>query len=159
MPRYIIQKNPVDCAPTAVLNAALWAGKKISFKNDYERLFRESNCNWYGTKYKDIDSTLRRELQGYCDVHKPINPSLFAIAKHIENGGAAIISYYYKHRNKEHCHIALFSNINKTKWTGHNVSRTPKEILSFKKIIKMFYGGHGKARVWLLSKQTKNIKE
>jgi hypothetical protein len=156
MPRYIIQKTPVDCAPTAILNAGKWAGKKVSYKKDYKRIVRDANNQWYGTTYKDIDRTLRKELKNLCLVRKVRNPDVLETAKHLEEGNAALISYYFKYRGKQECHIALFSGVDGTKWIGHNVTRKHVEKIPFNKAFNMFYNPYGESRVWLLSKKPSN---
>ena len=153
MPQYIIQKTQSDCAPTAIINAGKWSGKKISFKNDYNRIFKEINCNWYGTKYKDIDQTLRRELNSCAFIRKIKNPSFLKTTQHLENGEAALISYYYKRRKEIRCHIALFSGFINNNLIGHNILSKPNEKISMTKFIKMFYNPYGNVRVWHLSKK------
>lgn len=78
MVRYVKQHDHYSCGPVAILNAALWAGKKVTKSKDLKRLCRLTKCNPIhindrkrkGTKQKNLDRALTKELRGYATVKR-----------------------------------------------------------------------------------------
>jgi len=159
MPRYIKQPHNASCAPTAIVNAGKWAGDILTIKNDYKRIYNNSMCAKDGTKIKNIDRVLRRELSHVLKILKIQKPTMYRTEKHIREGGAALISYSFlddMEPRGEGCHIALYSDIWDDEWVGHNhYSEEPNSIVPSKEIIDQFYGAPRQTVVWLLKR--KNI--
>lgn len=90
MPRYVKQKDDSSCGPIAVINTLKWLGFNISYRwlDDVRDI-----CKWTRDGTSDLD--LEKALK-YFKVKKKrrIQPSLEDIDKHIDSGGAVILSYF-----------------------------------------------------------------
>ena len=149
--RFVRQKNNFSCAPIAILNAAKWAGKKLSYKKDYKRIVDDLKCNKDGTKISNIDRILRQELVHHSRVLKIKNPTYIRAMRHIRSGGSILLAY---EPQEDQYHIALFTAIREGHWVGHNIYQDcPSGAISTNKVLDVFYRANQSACVWLLAKK------
>lgn len=90
MPRYVKQKDNFNCGPVAVINTLKWLGFNISY--DWLSDVRDAcQCTRNGTSDLDFEKALK-----YFKIKKKrrIQPSQKDIDKHIDSGGAVLISYF-----------------------------------------------------------------
>ena len=90
MVRYVKQKDNSSCGPIALINTLKWLG----FKTSCDFLLTARNlCKWDEDGTTDLN--LERALK-YFNIKKKrkVQPSLDDIDKHIDSGGAVLISYF-----------------------------------------------------------------
>lgn len=124
MPRYVQQLYEYDCAVAATINAGKWAGLKYTIKKDYKRITKKIQCDKSGTKLKNFNFFLRKELKDKAKIKKLRKASLSDTKNHIYNGGAALIYLAFEDRfaiGGISIHLCLVSEItNDNKWVIHN---------------------------------------
>ena len=94
MPRFVKQPHENTCGPTAVINAAKWAGVDLSIKHDYKWLMGLCETDLQvGTYPHGIERGLRLTI-GICGVkvtRKRLGfGSIRNLEKHLDNGGAIV---------------------------------------------------------------------
>ena len=92
MPRYAKQPRDSSCGPTAVLNAAKWAGLGLSIKHDFDFMADLCGTDWkIGTYPSGIERGLRVALGlNGVKVTRKRYATVRNIEKLLSKGGAAV---------------------------------------------------------------------
>lgn len=153
MKRYFKQIKNFDCAPICIINTGVWCGLNFSIKKDWKRLIDSMECNDYGTPQESISFHLKKEFKNL-NIKFVKKPTYNSVLKHLNNGNAAIISFFYFEDYCLYEHIGLFTGIEKDGWIGHNVIHgLNTSTISFAEMEKIFYPIL--PYVWLLKKGNK----
>ena len=98
MPRYASQPYDSTCGPTAVINAAKWAGLGLSVKHDFDFIMELCDTDWeIGTYAQNIDRGLRIALGlNGVKVTRKRNASIKDIENHLSKDGSVVVC------NKDH---------------------------------------------------------
>lgn len=106
MPNYVRQRDSYGCGPVALVNALKWAGKDISFKRERKKYY-DKCCVSPGSGANPIDLfRATMDEQEYIKVifwgwGHPKKPRISQVEKHIRDGGAAILGYYYDRKEPD----------------------------------------------------------
>jgi hypothetical protein len=100
MPRYARQKkSSFNCGPVAILNCLKWAGAKVNVRQHLPYLeFAvriHDNAEDPGTLDHDFDRVLRYSASKNLSVLRPKRLTLRALEKHLDQGGAVAVGYYF----------------------------------------------------------------
>jgi hypothetical protein len=92
MQRYVKQYDGTSCGPIALINTLKWLGYSVSY--DFLNIAKHL-CRWKGIRGGTSDLDLEKALD-YFRVEKKrvVKPSIEELDKHLDSGGAAIISYF-----------------------------------------------------------------
>lgn len=88
-PRYLKQRDQFSCGPIAIINAAKWAGRHLTYA-DLRAISTACGCvSPTGTRQRGIDGVLRT----LCRVTYCCNPTKDRLDKHLKAGGAAVVNF------------------------------------------------------------------
>jgi hypothetical protein len=92
--KYINQRHRCSCGPTAIFNALVFCGKRVTIKHHYRKLLRVCKCGPYyskiqGTAYYQMHKILRKYLR----VRKVLNPTFSSTVKHLRTGNAVLLAF------------------------------------------------------------------
>lgn len=118
---YIVQDDDYSCGPTAIINSLVWAGISVS-KEDLD-LYRfscrtidpEFPKDWdlNGTTDADLDRVLRYAGKGRFRVKRTRRPTVPMLIRHLQKGGAFVLSYFWKEGVQSGHHFAFVSEMNR----------------------------------------------
>lgn len=93
MIRYTRQFYKNSCSPTALINAAKWAGFRVPAKEFFKYFATQCRFSFKeGTQYTGISDALRKSDEMYFLGFK-MNPTLSWLDKKLDSGHALIINY------------------------------------------------------------------
>lgn len=158
MPRYMRQRNRFSCGPIAILNSLKWAGQKVTYEGWYRNLKRACGCNRiFGTNQKIFDKNLRYLGSHLFTIRKRNRPKLSEIEKHVTNGGAVLLSYYWNNNGYSGRHFALIVDYDGKYFTVVNDSRVETVMKisrkGFKRRCLRFQRTNRYLRGWFLRKK------
>lgn len=108
MVRYAKQRKRYDCLPTNILNAAKWAGKKVTFKHDFERIKSQLCVGSDGhASWDDGHKVLRAEIDGFAKIVRCVSgPSVNEFYKFVSHPDhAVILSFHPDHEIKNYRYV------------------------------------------------------
>ena len=148
MPRYVNQPELYACGPTVVINALKWAGAPATLKHDFSDI--AEMCEYdpdEGSTDKAIDETLRFLLCGYAKVRKPRYASVRDIRKHVEKGGACVVTISDW---VDMCHVFLVTGHTGKLYVTHNYNHHRNTTLLRECTLREYLVG---SQNWLLTKE------
>lgn len=106
--RFARQLNKRSCGPTAIANAAKWAGFSYSLRDNHSFLMELCECE-NGTEPKNFNRVLRATLAGpRLSILRRRRPSIKDVLDHIKKPNcAAVLEYYYPIKGSMAGHYAL----------------------------------------------------
>jgi len=156
MIRYVKQPHANSCGPTAIINAARWAGKNLNMSTDYQRICKDTKFHKNdGTNKFEVDAYMRKNLSNVMKVTKLKMPTPEIINKHLKSGKSAIVCYSYRTKVAPMTymgHYTLVTDIDsKNRWLAHNEDVELGSVWTSSKKFFSFL----KPTVWILSKKNK----
>lgn len=135
MPRYVNQPAINACGPTAIINAAKWAGVNLSIKKDFD--YAAYLCKYdpsEGSAWDGIDRAIREAMPGFVKVRKPTFTNFDRIDRHLTKGQACLVSVVYE--EDETCHIFLATGKQGKLFVAHNYNTIKRTTLLREKTIR-----------------------
>lgn len=93
-PRYVQQRDNFRCGPVAILNALKWSGCRVTSKL-IPSLCKAVSCI-DGTYQSNLGRELVKRGKGNFFTREDKQPTLKNIEKNLRNGGAVLLSYWYR---------------------------------------------------------------
>jgi len=141
MPNYVKQHDNYSCGPVAIINLCKWAGKNVSYKNDFAKITKMCKCKSpNGTFPENFNKCLRKCLKKCTKIQEVIKPSMKQINKHLLCNQALVLRYEVK---PLHNHFILIVPSNGKTFTCINdgdkiIKKYSKTIRQMKKIDAWF---------------------
>ena len=170
MSNYIKQQDDYSCGAISIMNALIWVGKKMSTKNDFDRIV--NNCGIirkYGATNQSLfETSLKKETKGLVKIKKRYGPRFSLIKNHfLDKNNSMIMKFLYEEKGKLEGHFTFiddytngyFSCINFTDTGGVSLIKEGE----IKKSLDFFLRNDSRDKiyhypyVWLLSKEIKNV--
>ena len=94
--RYVKQKDQYSCGPIAIMNALKWAGLQTTYKTHFHRIrtLFKTTMSW-GTTIDNMTATLLKHGRYLSFTTKSL-VTLKEIDRHLAQGGAVILKYWFK---------------------------------------------------------------
>lgn len=108
MVRYIGQRDRYSCGPIALMNAAKWAGCRVTM-SDHGVIVRMCETSYeVGTAYAAIDRVLREHMDELVSVKRKSRPVVSVVLDHlVDDTRAAILCYWYRRSGEVVGHYAF----------------------------------------------------
>jgi len=117
--RWISQKNNFSCGPIAILNLLKWIGLSISYKRNYEKLFKSCKCTWKGTHQHVFQKCLDK-INGVVICPKNL-PTIESIEAAIQLGQIVIMKSSYVMEKTVEGHFFIISEMTEDKFFCINI--------------------------------------
>lgn len=99
--RFVRQPTLISCGPTAIINAAKWAGLSCTLKNDFGSisLMCDTKAD-NGTHCDNFDKVLRLKLRTAAKIRKRLRPSFASIVSYVRRHDRAVVLLYWRRANE-----------------------------------------------------------
>lgn len=165
--RYFRQPDQYSCGPTAIANALVWGGVEVklrqmmpllSFSCQTRDLEFPDDWEANGTLDSNFDRTLRYASKGLFTVRRTSNATANQIKKHLLNGGAIALGYFWKEGSESGEHFVFIPEFKRDHFifvNDHNcrkgrVSRQ-RSIEKMKEYLRVCGPNNQRPVVWFLT--------
>lgn len=129
------QPRSYSCGPTAIINAAKWAGFRCSLKRHHDLIASLCYSTFdMGTEEHHLDRVLRRMLSGTVTIRKRYRPTLQMLREHLSSPDRAVVLLYWRpgpghhHRYNRHAIEGHYTLI--TQFDGQHATLINDEVFT-----------------------------